>query len=1588
MQIVMKATGHETLWVKVGCMKELCVMAKTVLMFGRGCFLEFINLNINEKHQLTVNNHKENGEGVQCFRAHSSLFIFAYSESCQQPKLYVKSYPNFELIAMFEDERSGHKSLAFSDSSLLFSLGEKPDYKVTAWNWRSNVKFAEGKNELLYEDQMLRCSYGRPMYLAQMGIGSKKLYIWDVFTVCKTSIFAIHEVLLGNLNPGNFQNAIWGMDTVALYIIDDRGCIYTVDRDFYLELVLDFASLDVPGPVTPSICWFHHGLSVSGPNKEIRHYKKVGATWICDSSYPTEMVINGIISGKSDKCIGYTDMGEIVSFGFAENSITWIRQGYSNYEEISLINPKGDFIIVRRGQYNLDVLELATGQKVSTIALEGAITSISENPLYPFLALGFSTGHVQLVSFYNETKPYVLTEMYLTDVPITSLRFFENSNLLVAGNFNKGEYFIIRGLPGTQIEVLLQIDVGRQTTDYMLVASQNMMRFFVLPVTQNKFFAGNKIIRYCIVDNKVVNVKTYSFEDNQLYFRRFLARKGPDRDRVFILLPFAKRHLAVVETKRGSSIINIIENLKTGHQMKRFLYRSNWRHVITFSCDGFTFVRSADLKTVEGIALNHHRYLHGVKSATCNPSATIVVTLGYDKNLVAVRLSGKEEDENLRQQVQDQHNSPKIALMFKRPTYSYPIEERFIGKSWKEIQKLKNIEAEEEQCRVEKNKILKEFQDIQNILQQLVSDNLEAPDNKKLDLLEFYLDAQSYQKKQQANKEECKELEIYLKHLILAQDTVSEYIINNYYKPMGVQWQTIMGIFSVQKATNYCLLPENPEQEFTLRWIEEQRRIEQFLSSQDTFEPWMPMSKEKILDLVAKKPIAPKEDYTGIANLIGYQEEAELDHEKYLESKVANVGTVSQLYIEKFPGHYKQKQINTFYQTYLQQTMAEREVLTLKKAYNKCFLNTRAIKEREMYNIKEKNARLRHIISEYNYFSERHLDIEIPDPEWHDIENPETCILRVNDNEVPVRPYVSPSEQAILDAKAAEEERLRLLMLADDFRERALMTMMNGVLEIRWEDELKKDVPKPKCMLEKIPEEYNEDDLRSIKEYEEKVAQLNSEREKYKSLLEVEFGKLATNLRDSVRKFNLKLYDCTKYKFHIDSGMNQENLIVNRQRWIQNRRVDIDRKEREIIETIKSYEAKVEENQKIVTQVIEALAECRINLETMQAREKQFEKVYRKEFQDMTPVVQEVAYKLYKKRPKYNYKVISGASILNELAKGVATNEITFAMTQECLEYMKALEALDSFVGLPLTIDETSWALVCKHRRLRIEYEIRLRAAQMQILEGEATIVTFQKRISTKKEKIAMLNGDLEATRQERMRLIHNKEVQTVLRRGLVEIPMTGELYDDFVDAILVPKSEIERVNHLINEAGKVKLKTIQQNMKFRRTMMATEWEHMRLRMTINDLIEKKKDIESVKFSKEMQQYLKNKALGRKPEAESYEMEVELLAAAYEDRLKDKKDKLMKIKHQLKTFRESNKRLDQLIKEVNIDLCHYKLEKDYDIEVKEKDVIQARMAGMLERNMLVQKIQQNHNDILVLQAELELLRLRTFPTFKYKILDE
>lgn len=52
-----------------------------------------------------------------------------------------------------------------------------------------------------------------------------------------------------------------------------------------------------------------------------------------------------------------------------------------------------------------------------------------------------------------------------------------------------------------------------------------------------------------------------------------------------------------------------------------------------------------------------------------------------------------------------------------------------------------------------------------------------------------------------------------------------------------------------------------------------------------------------------------------------------------------------------------------------------------------------------------------------------------------------------------------------MEELTAKAEAHHLAQLADNFHDKTLFAMMDGVLEVRWEDEIKKDIPKPKCMV-------------------------------------------------------------------------------------------------------------------------------------------------------------------------------------------------------------------------------------------------------------------------------------------------------------------------------------------------------------------------------------------------------------------------------------------------------------------------------------------------------------------------------------------
>lgn len=74
--------------------------------------------------------------------------------------------------------------------------------------------------------------------------------------------------------------------------------------------------------------------------------------------------------------------------------------------------------------------------------------------------------------------------------------------------------------------------------------------------------------------------------------------------------------------------------------------------------------------------------------------------------------------------------------------------------------------------------------------------------------------------------------------------------------------------------------------------------------------------------------------------------------------------------------------------------------------------------------------------------------------------------------------------------------------------------------------------------------------------------------------------------------------------------------------------------------------------------------------------------------------------------------------MLLELSKCVVTRERSVILNQDALDFLKALDNIDLYVGVPNAVDEHLYAIICRHRRLKIESEIKVRANRKELTEG------------------------------------------------------------------------------------------------------------------------------------------------------------------------------------------------------------------------------------------------------------------------------
>lgn len=109
-----------------------------------------------------------------------------------------------------------------------------------------------------------------------------------------------------------------------------------------------------------------------------------------------------------------------------------------------------------------------------------------------------------------------------------------------------------------------------------------------------------------------------------------------------------------------------------------------------------------------------------------------------------------------------------------------------------------------------------------------------------------------------------------------------------------------------------------------------------------------------------------------------------------------------------------------------------------------------------------------------------------------------------------------------------------------------------------------------------------------------------------------------------------------------------------------------------------------------------------------------------------------------------------------------------------------------------------------------------------------------------------------------------------------------------------------------------------------------------------------------------------------------------MLLQRFERMVDFEKDRLHNVKMKIKEWRMKNERLDSMIERMSLINARDSADVKKEAIDKESKFTKDRIEAIMKRTRLVKDVHDSYNELIVLQTELELLRLKTYPTLKFK----
>ncbi|XP_062989315.1 cilia- and flagella-associated protein 43 [Elgaria multicarinata webbii] len=1349
------------------------------------------------------------------------------------------------------------------------------------------------------------------------------------------------------------------------------------------------------------------GLFAAGSDGFVRCYKFKGTSFqVEDCLEMEEPIINLIFSPDYIYLLVETEKGSLCIFnpnGYEFVSLL-LDASISKFVAADFIVPGTKYCASVAESGEVHVWQLDDGACISKLKLHTLVTAMACSLSSHCLAVGTKNGQVCFIDLTDVESPRVVHQVLLSDAPVQFLHYEQSGQFLITSTTD-GNIFILNAIPSTFFQVLGCVALSSEIVDLTSLYdiekdSSEVIALLCPPETKRArveiFNLPEKIVlenEECITERGMLKdnvIRKHSYE-LEFPLTSLVMRKDGTVFGYASQAPFICKYHLSSKISWKDQPITVSEKKTPSKQLgQAFLHLSpHGKWLASAAESGLLYIH--DASSMDVLAREHcHSYNgRGIRSLAFSLDGQLMLVNGKQDGAL-VCLKWKKLGERKMKDAVDfgmylltvlnnyifsgnafLKSMPEWAMISK-PTYELSFETtsqvRFhMGStiemtdqdeyylltqaksgetSWLGQKAVKAIKDESSKFAEKRKEVKNGIKELRKKIQEMMLENSKVPKIERLDQQEFNLDIEEQEKQQMHSEAEVERVRKDIEMENLANCYLREIIKQACWDAMSVKGRSVKTFHSNCEVQNFPLKERSPE---------EQHMLERVLY----------IKKIELTDLKLRKKIVEFESQPSFT-----KEEGEKIEEE--EEKVdVLVGSLSLQYGGDTSILYHQLDLHTREEKISQIILLRDIIYNVKSAFNKDFDSVTRMKEMEIARVKERNMRISEILQQLE------IQEEIWVPTLTDNEKPERA-LTVLESEIKVEKYLTPVQKAKEKIMARIEYKRRLAAQGENARERGLMDMMNGVLEIKEEDILKMEIPAP-AFASKQEALWNEDEKKIYKEYEKKVKELNEEREKHRKILETELRKLQGTIQETTQTFDEIVNRLFEKKVKCEMVIYQEELKITN--ILYSLLLDEELSTREA--GLHHYLNKKRKEKTLTNEAVKAsraeVEAYRESYDILIAEDRLMERGFRKEFSDLPTHHIDQLFKLYKRRPR-----ALKTKIQVDAANPYGDRPGSARAHQDALTHlMKTIDEMDEPENRPEGLDLANWERFCAARRIKVQSEQLVKQKALALAE----IQTFlQKRIEDDeklRKDIEHIFAELNLLREQKMRFQLDLMVQFLFKQGQVELEGTN-LIPDYTDAILINRSIIEELNSVIRAQGERKVASMVESKDFRKGIFQLEWEHKKMQMQVDDLNQKARDIQKLNVTKDHQLFLSaiNYDSRMNHEVSVMEGTLNFLDKVHKKNMQQRQKVIKELEKQISLKDLANQKLSKELQEMLVTVSERRhIHEATDSEMLNQKITKEHYEDIVQRQQLVDLAKAQAQELSILQAEVERLRMRTFPAF-------